>query len=80
MAKEKLAEKTLAHILRATAHLVQLPMTNMRLAYDEEADVLYLHFEDEPTTTHSEMRDDGIILDYADDRLVGVTVLDASHR
>lgn len=52
----------------------------MWLDYDAEADVLYLHFEEKPLSTHSEMRNDGIILDYDDDRLVGMTVLEASSR
>ncbi len=50
------------------------------LDYDAGADVLYLHFEEEPRSNHSEMREDGIILDYHDEDLVGLTVLEASHR
>jgi uncharacterized protein YuzE len=60
--------------------LVQLPKTHMRLDYDDETDVLYLHFEDQPGSTRSEMRDDGVILDYKGRRLVGVTILEASQR
>lgn len=52
----------------------------MWLDYDAEADALYLQFEEKPTSTHSEMRDDGIILDYRGDQLVGLTVLEASQR
>ena len=52
----------------------------MWLDYDSEADVLYLHFEDKPRSTYSEMRDDGIILDYRGGRLVGLTILEAAHR
>jgi uncharacterized protein YuzE len=52
----------------------------MWLDYDDDADVLYLHFEDQPASTHSETRDDGIILDYKGRRLVGVTILEASQR
>ena len=52
----------------------------MWLDYDEEADALYVHFADKPVSTHSEIRDDGIILDYKGRRLVGVTILDASRR
>lgn len=52
----------------------------MWLDYDAEADVLYLHFEEKPASTHSEMLDEGIILDYRDDRLVGLTILEASCR
>jgi uncharacterized protein YuzE len=81
MAKREILEKkTLSHLLKAVAHLVQLPKTHMRLDYDDEADVLYLHFEDRPGSTYSEMRNDGVILDYKGRRLVGVTILDASQR
>jgi len=52
----------------------------MRLDYDEDADVLYLHFDDDAGSTHSEMRGDGVILDYKGRRLVGVTILEASQR
>ena len=80
MAKEAIAEKNLSHLLKAVSHLVQLPQHRMWLDYDEEADVLYVHFVDQPRSTHSEMRDDGVILDYKDKDLVGVTVLEASQR
>jgi len=81
MAKREILEKkSLSHLLKAVSHLVQLPKTHMRLDYDEKADVLYVHFEDQPGSTHSDMRDDGVILDYKGRRLVGVTILEASHR
>lgn len=80
MAAEVIAKSSLADLLKATARLIRLPRTKMWLDYDVEADVLYLHFEDTPSSTHSEMREDGIVLDYRGDHLVGLTVLDASHR
>lgn len=80
MAKELLEVEVLDPLLKAATHLVQLPQSHMWLDYDDEADVLYVHFEAKPTSNHSEMRDDGIILDYRDDHLVGVTILGASHR
>ena len=52
----------------------------MWLDYDEEIDVLYLHFEEQPGSTLGILRDDGVILDYKGRRLVGVTVLEASRR
>ena len=67
-------------MVKSLAHLLQLPKTHMWLDYDEEADALYVHFADKPVSTHSEIRDDGIILDYKGRRLVGVTILDASRR
>jgi uncharacterized protein YuzE len=80
MAVEVLEEKTIVYLLEATANLVKLPKTQMWLDYDREADVLYLHFEEKPASNHSEMRDDGIIFDYQDDHLVGLTILEASRR
>jgi uncharacterized protein YuzE len=75
-----LEEKSIGYLLKAVANLIKLPQTKMWLDYDAEADVLYLHFEEKPTSTHSEMRDDGIILDYRDNLLVGLTILEASLR
>ncbi len=81
MAKREILEKkSMAHLLKAVSHLVQLPKTHMWLDYDEKADVLYLHFEDQPGSTHSEMRDGGVILDDKGRRLIGVTILEASQR
>ncbi len=75
-----LEEQNISYLLKAVANLIRLPKTRMWLDYDIEIDVLYLHFEEKPASTHSEMRDDGIILDYRDDALVGLTVLEASQR
>jgi uncharacterized protein YuzE len=75
-----LEEQNMGYLLKAVANLIRLPKTKMWLDYDREVDVLYLHFEDKPASTHSEMREDGIILDYRDDSIVGVTVLEASKR
>ena len=80
MAKEILEEQSLDHLLRAVSHLVQLPKSHMWLDYDEEADVLYVHFEDGAGSTHSEMQENGVILDHKGNVLVGVTILEASQR
>ena len=75
-----LEEQNIGYLLKAVANLIRLPRTRMWLDYDTEVDVLYLHFEEKPDSSHSEMREDGIILDYRDDTLVGLTVLEASQR
>jgi uncharacterized protein YuzE len=80
MVTELLGEKSINYLLKAVANLIKLPKTKMWLDYDPEADVLYLHFEEKPASTHSELREDGIILDYRDGSLVGLTVLEASQR
>ena len=80
MAAQILEQPSLSYLLRAVANLIKLPATKLWLDYDAEVDVLYIHFEEKPSSTHSEMREDGILLDYRDDQLVGLTVLEASHR
>jgi hypothetical protein len=56
MATEILEKKSVRHLLKAVANLERLPRTHIWLDYDSEADVLYLHFEEKPNSTHSEMR------------------------
>ena len=80
MAAQILEQPSLSYLLNALANFIKLPATKMWLDYDAEVDVMYVHFEEKPTSTHSEMTEDGILLDYRDETLVGLTVLDASHR
>jgi len=61
--------------------LIHLPQKELYARYDEEVDVLYLQFQ-RPANIHiSEIRDDGIIIEYDDaDNIVGLTILEASTR
>lgn len=49
-------------------------------SYDEEGDVLYIHFQESGQVTDSELTDDDIILRYDGDEVVGITILHASQR
>jgi uncharacterized protein YuzE len=80
MATQILEQPSLNYLFKAMVNFIKLPAKKMWLDYDTEVDVLYVHFEEKPTSTHSEMNDDGIILDYRGERLVGLTILDASQR
>ena len=80
MAKEILEKRCLDHLLKAVSHLVRMPKSRMRLDYDEDADVLYVHFEDKAKSTHSDMKENGVILDYRGNALVGITIMEASRR
>jgi len=77
---EVLEEKSIKSLLKVVSQLVKIPKPRMWFDYDSEADVLYIHFEEKPNSNHSEMREDGIVLDYKDDHLVGLTILEASQR
>jgi uncharacterized protein YuzE len=48
--------------------------------YDEQADVLYLHFKKPNHADHSEMTDDDMIIRYENDEIIGVTVLNVSKK
>lgn len=48
--------------------------------YDDEADVLYISFARPQQATNSVMTDDGILLRYRNDMLIGLTILNASTR
>lgn len=66
----------------ALAQLVgRLPAPKLWLDYDEEADVLYVSLNRPQRATETvDVEDEGILLRYRGDELVGVTVLDASRR
>ena len=57
------------------------PDGRLQASYDEEGDVLYVHFGRQPRpATDSELTDDDIIVRYDGDEIIGITILHASHR
>jgi uncharacterized protein YuzE len=52
----------------------------MWVDYDKEADVLYISFKRPQKATDSEMLENGILLRYRGNEIVGNTVLEASKR
>ena len=78
-------EKSMRHeaaqsIFAALPSLVGMPARRYWVDYDNEADVLYISFTRPQKATDTEATDDGLLLRYRDEELVGVTVLDASTR
>lgn len=67
-------------VFRAVPLLIDFPVQRFWVDYDSEADVLYISFQRPQKATDTEMTDDGILLRYRDDQLVGITILDASTR
>lgn len=80
MATQILEHPSVDYLLKIVTNFIKLPAKRMWLDYDAEVDVIYVHFTEKPVSTHSEMSDEGIILDYQNEELVGLTVLDASQR
>ena len=68
------------HGFRFRNGAIPLPPRRFWVDYDAEADVLYISFERPQKATDSVMTEDGILLRYRGNRLVGITVLEASTR
>ena len=57
------------------------PKRRLQASYDEEADVLYVHFGPQPRpATDSELTDNDIIVRYGGEEVIGITVLHASQQ
>ncbi len=72
----------------ATAELSELKVLvpylmkhkNFWANYDEEADVLYLHFKKPNYADDSEMTEDGMIVRYEQGEVIGITIMNASQN
>lgn len=68
------------NITKAIPMLINFPESRFKVDYDKEADVLYISFKRPQKATDTQMTDDGILLRYRNDELVGLTILEASTR
>ncbi len=67
-------------VFQAIPLLIDFPAQRFWVDYDREADVLYISFQRPQKATNTEMTDEGILLRYRGNQLIGITVLDASTR
>ena len=80
MGKETLSKESIEEVFKAMPHILNLPAAKFWVDYDRDADVLYISFQRPQKATDSEMLEDGVILRYRGDKMVGLTILDASKR
>ncbi len=80
MAKVKLSNDMIMGLFHITPYLLKLPEPKMWIDYDKEADVLYISFKRPQKATDTEMLKNGILVRYRGDKVVGLTILDASKR
>ncbi len=67
-------------LLESLPHLLKFPSKQIWFNFDEEADVRYVSFERPQGATDTELTEDGVLMRYRGDRLVGVTILNARKR
>jgi len=80
MEKITINSQIINDISKIAPHLLNFSKKRMWIDYDNDADVLYISFKKPQHATNSEMLDDGILLRYIGEDIVGVTILDASQR
>lgn len=66
-------------VLKALPHLLTFPSKSYWVDYDEQADVLYVSFEEQQNADNSVLEDDAII-HHRQGEVVGITVLNASKH
>ena len=80
MAKELIDAKVMEELLKAAGHLSRVKAQRLWIDYDEEADVLCVHFQRPQQATESELLENGVILRYRGTKLIGTVIFDASTR
>ena len=78
--EKNLASQTVESVTLAVPLLLKFPERRFWVDYDAEADVLYISFRRPQQATDTEMTEEGMLLRYKDNELVGITILDASSR
>jgi len=53
---------------------------NVWMNYDRDADTVYLHFKKPNHADHTELTDEDIIIRYENNKIIGLTILNASKR
>ncbi len=74
-----MAEEVKKMVVGAIPMLLDFPANRFHVDYDKEADVLYISFERPQKATDTEIADEGILLRYRENKLVGITILNASR-
>lgn len=66
--------------LGIASDIIKLPFEHLWVDYDKGADVLYLSFRRPQRATKTIETDDGILIRKDGNKIVGITILDASCR
>lgn len=79
--RNKEQAKAIGGALALARQIAKLPAKKLWLDYDSEADVLYISLNRPQKATETiELEDEGLLLRYRKNDLVGITVLDASKH
>ena len=80
MATQIAKNEMIQRCLGLSSDLVKLPVKNIWVDYDKEADVLYLSFRKPQRAKNTVETDDDVLVRTDGDQIVGITILNASSR
>lgn len=80
MATTLKSEDLIKNCLSMVSKLVKLSLEHVWIDYDKEADVLYLSFRKPQRATKTIETDDDILLRKDGNKIVGITILNATTR
>ncbi|RIK30256.1 MAG: hypothetical protein DCC56_07935 [Anaerolineae bacterium] len=75
-----MATVDLNHVLTFVPQVLQMHQKNIWLAYDEEADVLYVNFKKPSHADDSELLDNDVVVRYENEEMIGITIMNASKK
>ena len=79
MATRLKTETFIKNCISLASDIAKLPLEHMWIDYDREADVLYLSFR-KPQRATKTIEADDILIRKDDNKIVGITILNASSR
>jgi len=80
MARKLKKDEMIQTCLGLSSGIVKLPVQNIWVDYDKEADVLYLSFRKPQRAKKTIESDDDILIRKDGKKIVGITILNASTR
>ena len=80
MATKLNRENLIKNCISLASDIVKLPLEHMWIDYDKEADVLYLSFRKPQRATKTIEADEDILIRKDKNKIVGITILNASSR
>ena len=75
-----MASITVEKYIRLIPAVRHSPKRYLWSSYDAEADVLYVNFKKPSRADDSELTDDDVIIRYEKGQVIGLTIMNASHR
>jgi uncharacterized protein YuzE len=78
MATKLKSEDLIKKCLSLVSGIVKLPLEHIWIDYDKEADILYLSFRKPPRATKTIETDEDILVRKDGNKIVGITILNAS--